>query len=163
MNCQINKFCYGKGVPDDLIRNNNGTFTLTQPTILPRVADAVAAYEGQGGHLTCLSHIELTFLPTIQAFNRKKMMQFQLTFSRFDTIFHHLVNDDNRLFKERTFHLMLSFDINIYIIISCKQRQFLRVISLRLKRFFFSFSCKLTQLMRVLLQITIMLFTNKRL
>ena len=87
-------------------------------------------------------------------------MQFQLTFSRFDTIFHHLVNDDNRLFKERIFHLMLSFDINIYIIISCKQRQFLRVISLRLN--FFSFSCKLTQLMRVLLQITIILFTNKR-
>ena len=89
-------------------------------------------------------------------------MQFQLTFSRFDTIFHHLVNDDNRLFKERIFHLMLSFDINIYIIISCKQRQFLRVTSLRLKSFF-SFSCKLTQLKRVLLEIRIILFTNKRL
>jgi len=35
------------------MRNNNKAFPLPQAGILPTVADAVAAYEGQGGHLTC--------------------------------------------------------------------------------------------------------------
>ena len=71
-----------------------------------------------------------------------------------------MVNDDNRLFKERIFHLVLSLDIYNY---KLQTEAILRVISLRLKRFFFSFSCKLTQLKRVLLEIRIISFTNKRL
>ena len=40
--------------------------------------------------------------------------------------FHHLVNDDNRLFEERIFHLLLSLDIYDY-----KLQTQARVISLR--------------------------------
>ena len=96
------------------MRNSNGTFTLTQPIILPRVADAVAAYEGQGGHLTCPEPYGADLLANQPGLQQLRMIQFHLRFSRFGTIFHHLVNDDNRLFKERIFHLMLSLDIYNY-------------------------------------------------
>ena len=92
--------CLGKGVPDDLMRNNNNTFTLPQPTILPTVADAVAAYEGQGGHLTCPVPYGVDLLANHPGLQHQRMMQFLLRFSSFDTIFHHLVNGDHRLFQE---------------------------------------------------------------
>ena len=76
MNWKINILCLGKGVPDYLVRNNNGTFTLTQPIILPTVADDVAAYEGQGGHLTCPELYGVDLLanhPGLQHWTKKRI------------------------------------------------------------------------------------------
>ena len=71
-----------------------------------------------------------------------------------------MVNDDNRLFKERIFHLMLSLDIYNY---KLQTEAIFNGYFTEVEKVFFSFSCKLTQLKRVLLQIKIILFTNKRL
>ena len=61
------------------MRNNNGTFTLTQPTILPTVGDGVAAYEGQGGHLTRPEPYGLDLLANHPGLQQQRVMQFHLT------------------------------------------------------------------------------------
>lgn len=82
------------------MRNNNKTFPLPQPGILPTVADAVAAYEGQGGHLTSPEPYGIDLLANHPGLQRQRRMQFLSRFSSFDTIFHHLVNGEPRLFQE---------------------------------------------------------------
>ena len=64
------------------------------------MADAVAAYEGQGRHLTCPEPYGVDLPAKHRGLQQQGMMQFHLRFSRFDTIFHHLVNSGHRLFKE---------------------------------------------------------------
>lgn len=86
---------------DDLMRNNNKAFFLPQPGILPTVVDAVAAYEGQGGHLTSPEPYGIDLLANQLGLQRQRMMQLLSRFSSFDIIFHHLVNGEPRLFQER--------------------------------------------------------------
>ena len=55
------------------------------------MADAVAAYEGQGRHLTCPEPYGVDLPAKHRGLQQQRMMQFHLRFSRFDTIFHHWV------------------------------------------------------------------------
>jgi len=82
--------CLGKGVPDDLMTNNNKAFPLPQQDILPTAADLVAAYENQGGHLTCPKPYGVDLLANHPGLQQQRLMQ-KSRFSSFDTIFHHLV------------------------------------------------------------------------
>ena len=56
------------------------------------MADAVAAYEGQGGHLTRPEPYGSDLLANHPGLQRQRMTQFLSRFSSFDNIFHHLVN-----------------------------------------------------------------------
>ena len=91
--------CLGKGVPDDLMTNNKA-FPLPQRGILPTAAEAVAAYENQGGHLTCPKPYGVDLLANHPGLQQQRLMQLLSRFSSFDTIFHHLVNGQPRLFQE---------------------------------------------------------------
>ena len=76
---------------------NNETFPLPQPGILPTAAEAVAAYENDGGHPEPYGVDLLANHPGLQ---QERLMQLLSRFSSFDTIFYHLVNGQARLFQE---------------------------------------------------------------
>ena len=82
------------------MRKNNKVFTLPQPSILPTVADAVAAYEGEGGHITYTEPYGVDLLANHPSLQQQRTMQFLSRFSSFDTIFYHLVNGEPQLFKQ---------------------------------------------------------------
>lgn len=71
--------------------NNNKAFPLPQRGILPTAADAVAAYENQGGHLTYPEPYGVDLLANHPGLQQQRLMQLLSRFSSFDTIFHHLV------------------------------------------------------------------------
>ena len=79
---------------------NNKAFPLPQRGIHPTAAEAVAAYENQGGHLTCPEPYGVDLLANHPGLQQQRLMQLLLRFSSFDTIFHHLVNGQPRLFQE---------------------------------------------------------------
>lgn len=107
--------CLGKGVPDDLMSNNNKAFPLPQRGILPTAADAVAVYENQGGHLTCPEPYGVDLLANHPGLQQQRLMQLLSRFSSFDTIFHHLVNGQPRLFQEGLQYFMdLTISLNTF-------------------------------------------------
>lgn len=64
------------------------------------MANVVAAYEGQGGHLTRLEPYGVDLLANHPGLQQQRMMQLNFRFSSFHSIFQQLVNGYNRLLKE---------------------------------------------------------------
>lgn len=79
---------------------NNKTFPLPQPGILPTTAEALGAYENDGGHLTCPEPYLVDLLANHPGLQQERLMQLLSRFSSFDTIFYHLANGQPRLFQE---------------------------------------------------------------
>ena len=98
---------------------NNKTFPLPQPGILPTAAKAVAAYENDGGHLTCPEPYGVDLLANHPGLQQQRLMQLPSRFSSFDTTFYHLVNGQPRLFQEGLqYFIDLTISLNTFTYLS---------------------------------------------